>query len=82
MGNINEIYLNRSRSKEHEVPYFNREPETIHLRADLVYKLSESGSWDIRHREFLQPLALGHKILKCIPGTGPGCWKVVEILNG
>ena len=79
---MNEIYLNRNRSQEFEVPYFNMESGLIFLPADRVYKLHEAGQWDQRHREFLQPLALDHKMMKCEPGSGPGWWRVVEIVNG
>jgi len=78
---VDEIYLNIRRSKELGVPYFNRSSGQIIIPADRVFKLHQAGEWDIRHREFLQPLALDHKMLKCNPGSGPGWWQVVEILN-
>jgi len=80
-ADVNEIYLNIQRSREQKVPYFNDRSKEISLHADRVFKMYEAGHWDIRHRQFLQPLALDHKILKCIPGSGPGWWKVVEIKN-
>ena len=78
---MDEIYLNRDRSKEFGVPHFNRNSGVIILPADRVFKLYEAGQWDQRHQDFLQPLAMDHKMMKCEPGSGPGWWQVVEIKN-